>query len=220
MRNRIGRPSPAMIVAMIALAISLGGSAYAVKVKLKPNQVKTGNIADNAVTGQKANESTFGTVPDAAKAASAANAAHAGAADSAANASALGGLGPGAFVRAFGGRVADQDLSALIFSVPELQVSILNHMGAATAAAYRVRNDSNIVGNTVAVVSATTIKDGTLLFTVGPSTTSGDHATQGPFYLTSKTNPDLALVFDCFVGEGGSAGNYCWGELLRTPQTP
>jgi hypothetical protein len=207
-----------MIVAMIALAISLGGSAYAVKVKLKPNQVKTGNIADNAVTGQKANESTFGTVPDAAKAASAANAAHAGAADSAADASALGGFGPGAFVRAFGGRIKDQDLSALIFSVPELKLSILNHMGAATGEAFRVRNDSNIVGDVITVVSATTVKDGTTLFTVGPSTTSGDHATQGPFYLTSKANPDLTLILDCFAGAGSPAANYCYGELLRTPQ--
>jgi hypothetical protein len=216
MRALIKLPSPAMVVALIALAAALGGSAYAVKVKLKPNQVKTQNIADDAVTGQKANEATFGTVPDAAKAASAANAAHAGAADSSADASALGGFGPGAFVRGFGARVDDQTPSDVFFSVSELKITILNHAGAATAAAYRLRNDSNIVGDQVIVNSAVTDKDGSHLFTVNPSTTSGDHAEQGPFYVTSKANPDLVLVLDCTIG-AGNPGNYCWGALFRTP---
>src|SRR5262249_23468328 len=43
------RPSPAMIVALIALFVALGGSAYA----LKKNSVKTKNIKNNAVKTKK-----------------------------------------------------------------------------------------------------------------------------------------------------------------------
>jgi trimeric autotransporter adhesin len=47
------RLSPAMVVACLALFVALGTSAYAVKVKLKANQVKTKNIRTGAVTGPK-----------------------------------------------------------------------------------------------------------------------------------------------------------------------
>jgi trimeric autotransporter adhesin len=47
------RPSPAMVVACLSLFGALGTSAYAVKVKLKANQVKTKNIRTGAVTGPK-----------------------------------------------------------------------------------------------------------------------------------------------------------------------
>lgn len=80
MKDRLDRQMPraAMIVAALSLCVALGSSAYAVKLKLKKNQVKTKNIkknavtgpkiADNAVTGAKANESTFSEVPKAAAA--------------------------------------------------------------------------------------------------------------------------------------------------------
>ncbi|HEX6229562.1 MAG TPA: hypothetical protein VFZ41_08910, partial [Solirubrobacterales bacterium] len=92
-----GRPSPAMIVAVIALIVSLGGSAVAAKKgklrlpknsvgprHLKAKSVKTGKIANNAVNGRKvANNSltgedinlgALGTVPSAVSAAHAGNA--------------------------------------------------------------------------------------------------------------------------------------------------
>jgi hypothetical protein len=47
------RPSPAMLVACLALFIALGSGAYAVKLKLKPNSVKTKNIRTGAVTERK-----------------------------------------------------------------------------------------------------------------------------------------------------------------------
>jgi hypothetical protein len=66
------RPSPAMIVAVIALIAAVSGSAYAALSKnsvgtkqLKKGAVNTSDIKNNAVTGKKANESSFGQVPSA-----------------------------------------------------------------------------------------------------------------------------------------------------------
>src|ERR1700742_2683163 len=63
MRNpRLGRPSPAMVVAIIALCVALGGGAYAAtKIpkksvgtkQLKGSAVTEGKLADNAVTAKK-----------------------------------------------------------------------------------------------------------------------------------------------------------------------
>lgn len=52
MNLKLTRPSPAMVVACLALFVALGGGAYAA-VKLKPNQVKAKNISSGAVTGPK-----------------------------------------------------------------------------------------------------------------------------------------------------------------------
>ena len=51
-RFRIGKPSPAMIVAMVALIVALGGTSYAAT-KLSKNSVGTPQIKKNAVTGAK-----------------------------------------------------------------------------------------------------------------------------------------------------------------------
>jgi hypothetical protein len=73
------RPSPAMIVALIALFAALGGSAYAAKKigtkeikanaittgKIKKNAITTSKIKKEAVTGAKINESSLGVVPSA-----------------------------------------------------------------------------------------------------------------------------------------------------------
>ena len=85
-----GRPSPAMIVALIALFAALSGSAYAALGKntvgskqLKAKAVTTGKLANNAVngtkvakgslTGEDINVGALGTVPSATNAASAGN---------------------------------------------------------------------------------------------------------------------------------------------------
>jgi hypothetical protein len=87
---KISRPSPAMIVAIIALFAALSGSAYAALGKntvgskqLKAKAVTTGKIANNAInaakvaqgslTGADINVSALGTVPSATSAASAGN---------------------------------------------------------------------------------------------------------------------------------------------------
>lgn len=88
MKNRLGRPSPAMAVALCALFAALGGSAYAA------SQIETADIAKQAVTGSKIaketikgsklradtingtkiNEATLGEVPTATNAVTAQNA--------------------------------------------------------------------------------------------------------------------------------------------------
>jgi hypothetical protein len=46
------RPSPALMVAFLALFVAMGGVGYAA-LKLRPNSVKTRNIKDQAVTAPK-----------------------------------------------------------------------------------------------------------------------------------------------------------------------
>jgi hypothetical protein len=87
----IGRPSPAMIVAIIALVLALTGTAFAALGKnsvgsrqLKSKAVTTGKLANNAVNGAKVangsltgsdiNLKALGTVPTATSATSAGNA--------------------------------------------------------------------------------------------------------------------------------------------------
>ena len=50
--KRALRPSPALIIAFIALFVAMGGFGYAA-VKLKPNSVGTKTIKDGAVTTSK-----------------------------------------------------------------------------------------------------------------------------------------------------------------------
>jgi hypothetical protein len=91
-KQRIGRPSPAMVVAMIALIVALTGSAYAFTVprnsvgprQLQAKAVTNGKIAEGAITGAKIAEATItgqninmaalGTVPASAASANAAEA--------------------------------------------------------------------------------------------------------------------------------------------------
>jgi hypothetical protein len=91
MKIRFGRPSPAMVVAVVALVAALSGSAYAALGKnsvgtrqLKAKAVTAGKIANNAVTSAKVaqnsltgsdiNLTALGTVPSATNAANAGNA--------------------------------------------------------------------------------------------------------------------------------------------------
>jgi hypothetical protein len=91
MKTVVSRPSPAMIVALIALVAALSGTAYAALGKnsvgtrqLKAKAVTSGKIANNAVTSVKVaknsltgadiNIGALGTVPSASHAGSAGNA--------------------------------------------------------------------------------------------------------------------------------------------------
>jgi hypothetical protein len=51
-KRSLGRPSPAMVVAILALCFAVGGTAFAA-VKLGKNAVKTKNIKNKAVTESK-----------------------------------------------------------------------------------------------------------------------------------------------------------------------
>lgn len=104
---RLRRPSPAFVVAVVALIVALGGTSYAAfsvpkssvgtrqlknaavtTKKLRNGAVTGSKLARDAVTGNKINLGTLGTVPSATTASSATNAS---------NASALGGVGAGSF---------------------------------------------------------------------------------------------------------------------------
>jgi hypothetical protein len=91
MKIAVSRPSPAMVVAVVALVAALSGTAYAALGKnsvgsrqLKAKAVTSGKIANNAVTGAKVakksltgadiNVDALGTVPSATSAAGAGNA--------------------------------------------------------------------------------------------------------------------------------------------------
>ena len=125
LRFRPHRPSPALVVAVIALIVALGGTGYAAitlpsnsvgKKQLKKGSVWSSKIRRNAVTGLKVKpdtltggdikESTLGKVPAARqadvadRATSAGTASSATAASTAGNANALQGHGPGDFVSA------------------------------------------------------------------------------------------------------------------------
>lgn len=88
-KRRIPRPSPAMVVALLALFVAMGGSVYAAstingktvkKNTLPGNRVKTSSLPGNklkqktvtgnrlkndTITGTQINEATLGTVPSA-----------------------------------------------------------------------------------------------------------------------------------------------------------
>lgn len=77
---RLRRPSPALVIACIALFVALSGTGYAVvnlprnsvgPKQLKKNAVTSPKVKNNALTGADVNEGTLGQVPSAASAANA-----------------------------------------------------------------------------------------------------------------------------------------------------
>jgi hypothetical protein len=87
LKKRSLRPTPALVVAFVALFAAMGGFGYAA-VKIKPASVKTKNIRDGAVTSNKLADGAV-TTPKFAADAVAPNAAYAN------NAAQLGGVAPG-----------------------------------------------------------------------------------------------------------------------------
>jgi len=70
---RIGRPSPAMIVAMIALVVALAGTAYAAQTinggSIKKQTIGAGKLKHKTLTGYQINTNKLGVVPSAKRAA-------------------------------------------------------------------------------------------------------------------------------------------------------
>lgn len=84
-------PSPALVVAVIALVAALTGTAVAAKhlisgSSIKKHSIPGNRLANHSITSTQVNKSKLGTVP------------HATVADTAANAAKLGGAAPGAFL--------------------------------------------------------------------------------------------------------------------------
>jgi hypothetical protein len=94
--RHFSRPSPALVISLIALFVALGGTGYAAitigSKQISNNSVSTKDLKNNSATGKDVKndkltgadirESSLGTVPNAS------------------NASTVGGLAPGAFARA------------------------------------------------------------------------------------------------------------------------
>ena len=88
MRESNRRPSPALVISMIALFVALGGTGYAATQingktlknnsvtgkKLKNKTVTGAKVKPNTLTGTQINESSLGVVPNAGHATTAANA--------------------------------------------------------------------------------------------------------------------------------------------------
>jgi hypothetical protein len=87
---RLRRPSPALAIAVLALVVALGGSAYAVSQingsTIKRRSIPGDRIRNNALTGAQINEARLGRVNEAKNATNSKFALRASAADSAGNA--------------------------------------------------------------------------------------------------------------------------------------
>jgi hypothetical protein len=78
MPARISRPSPALVVATLALVVALGGTAFAAPIrrfvasidgaKIQNHSIAGVKLKSNTVTGSRVKESTLATVPRAANA--------------------------------------------------------------------------------------------------------------------------------------------------------
>jgi hypothetical protein len=112
MKRRLRAPSPALVIALIALFVALGGTSYAAITALPKNSVGTKQLKKNAVTGVKIKKGAVTaskinpaglTVPNATHATSAdsatnaTNATHATTAESAAPSGAAGGALSGSY---------------------------------------------------------------------------------------------------------------------------
>jgi hypothetical protein len=64
LRARLRVPSPAMLVAMVALVVSLGGVTYAAAPKIQ-GLITGAKVANNSLTGADIQESTLAKVPNA-----------------------------------------------------------------------------------------------------------------------------------------------------------
>lgn len=191
MRKAVLRPpSPAMVVALIALFVAMGGTGYAA-LKLSANSVGTrqlkkgavttsklhrgavtgSQVASNSLTGAQINASTLGTVPNAA------NAAHA------TNSEQLGGLGSGLYQLSCPGGKAVQILGSASESCTDTVANATNatnasnaanatnashatnsdQLGASPASAYLKGTDSITTGDLGGTYSAPTLNTGSVV---------------------------------------------------------
>jgi len=154
------RPSPAMVVACLALGIALGGTSYAaVKLprgsvgtkQLKTNAVTGPKVKNNALTGADVNEASLAKVPAAKAADTAALATTATTATTAANANTVGGATVKRFFVAVpnGGGVATAlNLNGLIITLtcPGGATALRANNNSGEAATFRFEGQGQTAG--------------------------------------------------------------------------
>jgi hypothetical protein len=147
-RKWVLRPSPALVVAFIALFAAMGGFGYAA-VKMKPNSVKTKNIRDGAVTTEKIADGAV-TTPKLAPDAVAPNATNA------MNAAQLGGVAPGHCQLGWLKAVAVFNTAALTQDQPDADVPGFNCATKAEGAIHIHREAVGLYTVTLAGIGAGT----------------------------------------------------------------
>jgi hypothetical protein len=190
------KPSPAMVVALIALVLAAAGTATAALSGKDKKKVR--GIADQEIA-----KAAPGLSVSSAKSAQSANAAQS--AGSAENANSLGGVAAAGYPLLFSGHANDTTQLLPLFSVPQLGVSLLTKNSPATGADVRVRNDS-----AVQVVVGTTA-DSTTGTAIAPSGFAEFNGTATPLLITAHGKPGLALMVTC--AEGADGDMYCFGLL-------
>ena len=192
------RFSSAHAIALLALFVALGGSAYALK--LPRNTVGSKQIKPNAVKGVDAKESSFGEVPSATNA------------DNAANAAKLGGLASSAFQptgAVVGGSGDPTVVSQTMLTIPDLGLQIETN-GAATGT-----NDviaRNVGSQSLSFVSGDDAGDEN---TISPSGTFGLFAGVSEFGGATASFELLVLgtnhasVLKCYFPEAPGTIDFC-----------
>jgi len=204
-------PSPAMIVALIALACSLAGGAYAL-VKLPVNSVKSKQIARNAVKPPEiaANAVRSSEIaPNAAKGIDVAEATLEGI-----DAAALGGVAPSGYAQVFSGSSSldPPDLSVPLFTVPALGAAVIPDNSIASGGGIRIRNDrpsGTLEVADVADPDGGAVIDPGEIEPPGATNTFFDNE-EMPIVVTSAAEPGVALTILCGTGV---VGEHCIGLL-------
>jgi hypothetical protein len=189
MIRRIPRPSPAMVVALIAVVLAIVGTATAA-LKGKDKK-KVRSIADQEIARLAPGLSVAS-------------------AQTAQNATSLGGVGANGFPQVFSGAAdATTSNNAPIFSVPALGVTILSKASGATGADFKVRNDNA----TAAVVIGTTADSTQGTPVAAGNTSAAVNGTASPVLITVNGKPDSVLQVTCAIGASAGKDLVCIGLL-------
>ncbi|HEY7280572.1 MAG TPA: hypothetical protein VID47_03160 [Actinomycetota bacterium] len=220
------RPSPAMVVATIALVISLGGVGYAAGLigtndikdgavttpKLHADAVTSGKVAPHSLTRVDIDVPKLGKVPAAA---------------TADNALALGGEIPAAFERStrvlFGAARADLGTPQFLFADPAVGVNLFTAGNASSNPQVQVTN-TNSTGNLIGTpITSTGAHPGFAVShgasqIVGPAvSTSGDYLDM-LLNNTGVAGLSSSLWVHClFNFDGGDLTAFCWGIRAVNP---
>ena len=156
------RPSPAMVIACIALMVALGGTSYAA-IKLPRNSVGTKQLKANAVTGPKVKantitgadvlESSLAEVPSAATAATATTATTATNATNATNATTAANATNSAAVSGNKVRVFSQIGPTTIANTQLLDLNGLQLFASCTAGVVSLTAKTTLTGGEISAVS-------------------------------------------------------------------